>query len=82
MSRETLANAWKTYRRRIIPATAPDVQIQECRRAFYGGAEALLQQIANGLDPGSEVTQDDVEYLAQINQELVCFADDVMRGRA
>jgi hypothetical protein len=82
MSRETLAQAWAIYRRQVIAASAPAMQIKETRRAFYGGAQALLEQIANGLDPGSEVTQDDVDYLSQIHQELLVFADDVMQGRA
>jgi hypothetical protein len=29
---------WESYRRSVLPATAPEIQITECRRAFYAGA--------------------------------------------
>ena len=34
----TVASAFESYRREVIPAAASDVQVEECRRAFYAGA--------------------------------------------
>jgi len=37
----TVADGFASYWRSVVPAGAPDVQVQECRRAFYAGAWAM-----------------------------------------
>jgi hypothetical protein len=36
---------WQSYDRHIVPADAPLVQHEECRRAFYAGAWACYQLV-------------------------------------
>jgi len=33
---------WLEYRQRVIPKSAPPIQLVETRRAFYSGSAALL----------------------------------------
>lgn len=72
---------WLSYRREVIPANAPMIQITESRRAFYAGAEALLSVICGFLEPGTEPTIGDLEKMTAIHNELVQFAADVKAGR-
>jgi hypothetical protein len=48
----TVRDEWNEYRQKVLPPTAPPIQVRECRRAFYAGAEMLMIQILHGLSPG------------------------------
>jgi hypothetical protein len=74
--------AWNNYRAKVIPKDAPAVQLLECRRAFYAGAETLLSAILRSMAPGPDVTQADEDYIAAVHNELLAFAQDVKEGRA
>jgi hypothetical protein len=71
---------WLTYRNEVIPKNAPLVQLQECRRAFYAGAQALLHTVMRLSDPGIEPTEADMRMMEGIEQELQDFAKAVMAG--
>ena len=73
---------WESYRREVIPVGAPEVQIQESRRAFYGGARSLLAAIVNSLDPDTEPVDEDVARMEEIHAELEKFAQDVKTEQA
>ena len=73
---------WATYRERVVPASAGQLQVQECRRAFYASAEAFWRAISKHLEPGEEVTEPEVDALDAMHRELVQFAVDVVEGRA
>lgn len=77
-----IAEQWATYRERVLPAAVSVMQIQECRRAFYAGAQALYFGIMAGLSPGPEPTDADEEFLKAAEVELQEFAADVAAGRA
>jgi hypothetical protein len=82
MTQKVLDTAWRSHVEAIIPASAPLVQHQECRRAFYAGAGAPLGGIMRSLDPGLEPTDDDLQVLDNIQAELERFAQDVTEGSA
>lgn len=54
MRRRRIHEKWDSYRREVLPSTAPQVQIVECRRAFYAGAAALLSLQLHDLEGGEE----------------------------
>ena len=35
--RESIREAWESYRAQVMPVNAGRIQIQECRSAFYAG---------------------------------------------
>jgi hypothetical protein len=73
--------AWISYAERVIPATAPPVQYQECRRAFYAGAGGLFAGIMTVLDPGAEPTEADCARMESIQNELDGYLADLLRGK-
>jgi hypothetical protein len=74
--------AWESYRCEVLPKTAGPVQLKECRRSFYAGAEAMLSTVLGGLTPGPNATAQDETYLASIQAELMEFVGDVREGKA
>jgi hypothetical protein len=74
---------WETFRRDVIPAGAPPVQIQEMRRAFYAGAHAIFQLLLRIMDPASEEpTAGDLMAVTHIDRELKEFVTAVLQGKA
>lgn len=63
--------AWRSYRAQM-PTNAPQIQFDECRRAFFAGAAALFGEITN-LDPGTEPTDADLDKMSAIKAELDAF---------
>lgn len=64
---------WRSYEILVVPATAPEVQRVESRRAFFAGAEHLYGSMLTSLDPGAEPTGDDMRRMEQIDGELTAF---------
>lgn len=71
---------WLSYRSAVLPKEAPLIQLQECRRAFYAGAQALLQTLLTAVSPGQEVTDEDAQVLERVQKELDEFAKAVESG--
>jgi len=64
---------WQAYRSFMNP-DAPEIQFEECRTAFFAGAQHLFGSLISMLDPGNENTAKDIERMTQINAELAAFA--------
>lgn len=74
---------WLFFREAALPANASSVQLQEMRRSFYAGAEALLNRIILPLlTPGTEAEDADLEMLDDIQREFADFARRVKAGSA
>ena len=65
------------YRRFILPADAPKIQIDECRLAFFAGAQHLFSSIISVMDSDREPTDADFRRMDQINAELNLFAESL-----
>jgi hypothetical protein len=70
----SIAAGWDGYRKMVIHPQAPEIQLSECRMAFYAGATVLMEAIMKCLDPGEEPTADDMARMASIQKELDDFA--------
>jgi hypothetical protein len=81
-TRQIIESEWQAYRRQVVPANAPEVQMLECRRAFWAGASSLFGAIMNILEPGTEATEADLDLMTAISEELKAFVADVKRGAA
>lgn len=64
---DVLIQVWDSYQSQVIPKSAGKVQIDECRRAFFAGAQAL-----NGLY---------AQFNIEIQDEINGFVDDVTSGK-
>lgn len=78
----TVAEMWHNYQSKVIPVTAPPIQIQECRRAFYSAIEGYYNVTVFGIgDPmNSEAAGE--QYLRDIREELLEFGRKVQRREA
>lgn len=72
--------AWRSYAEQVIPMNAPDIQRQECRRAFYAGAASVFSGIMTMLDPGAEPTDADLEKMSALEDELNQYAKSLAAG--
>lgn len=61
-----------------IPLDAPEVQVDEMRKAFMAGAQHLFASIMTILDPGEEPTDADLRRIGLIDDELREYADKLM----
>lgn len=72
-----LHRAWISYLAQVVPSGAGAVQREEARLAFYAGAAAVFSGIQEGLTPGPEPEQADLDIFEGIQQELDAFAANV-----
>ncbi|WP_422930099.1 hypothetical protein [Singulisphaera sp. PoT] len=77
----SLRSEWESYRRQVIPADAPMIQLVEMRRAFYAGSAAafgILCQISRGdLSEAEEGAR-----LDSLGCELEAFGQALKDGKA
>lgn len=74
MTITTIAEAFARYHAAVIPADAPRIQIDECRRAFYAGVYGLLQTMKGGIADPSTSEEEGIIALENIDAECVAFA--------
>lgn len=72
-----IERGWQSYRRMVVPPDAPDVQVKECRQAFYAGAAILFEALMLKLDPGEEPNEADMQRMAAIQHELYTFGAEI-----
>lgn len=82
MRQNRIQEEWIGYRNTVIPANASSVQLQECRRAFYGGVHAMFQRVLKELGPTEGPDEPDINMLGEIQAELDDFNERVQRGLA
>jgi hypothetical protein len=70
---------WLSYRIVVVPDDAPEIQIEESRRAFFAGAQHLFGSIMQMLEPDAEPTEADLRRMSSINDELDAYIADFKR---
>ncbi len=77
----TVQEKWDSFSLLVVPKDASPVQRQEMRRAFYAGAEAMMQiQWAVGAEDISEDAG--IHILEGCRSELQGFVEQVVAGEA
>lgn len=77
----TVMQQWESYEREVVPKTAGAEQRIESRRAFFAGAQALLNLVSGvGSDDVSE--NQGVAMLDGLSAELQVFSEAVLAGLA
>ena len=71
----TVAEAWASYHREVIPKDAGPVQVQESQRNFYAGALAAFRIFIVG--PADEPEELVVARLDALFHELRAFGESV-----
>jgi hypothetical protein len=70
---------WETYRQTVMPADAGEVQVIECRRAFYAGAVHLFGAV---VDNSTLPEADAMQRLMNFQDELAAFPKAISEGKA
>lgn len=78
-----LKESFNDFRAKVIPASAPAMQVTEMRRAFYAGAQSIICMLLDSLDDTTgEATGDDLKIMQDFQDEMRQFGEDVKAGRA
>jgi hypothetical protein len=78
----TLAEAWASYRRDILPADLSEQRVNESRRDFYAGAFMLLSYLTSVAEDPSHDPFAVEHELVELWDECRRFAQDVEMGVA
>lgn len=73
----TIQKHWEGYKNLVLPPHASDIQIEECRRAFYAGAISCLN-VMDSVGDESISENAGVEIIEGLHQELESFASDLV----
>lgn len=65
-----IQKGFDSYRSLVIPKNAPDIQVKECRYAFYAGAAMLFEAMMMIMDDDREPTEDELNKMQAIQKEL------------
>lgn len=80
MEHKLIEAQWQQYRERVVHSNAPDVQVSECKLAFYGGASALLGSLK--LLAATGVSDEEAsKVINDMQDEIVAFAKEVRDGQ-
>jgi len=74
-----IEKSWEQYKNMVIPKNAPEIQITECRQAFYAGASILFTSIIMFLEAGKEPTDSDMEKMIDVQKEIDEFGEKLDR---
>ncbi len=74
-----IKDGWDKYHRIVVPKDAPEIQIKETRQAFYAGAAVLWQSIMVVMSAEAEPTDQDIQYMDDIQTELDAFGAQLDR---
>lgn len=72
-----IEQGFNSYRTTVIPKNAPEIQVTECRRAFFAGAAILLESMMKIMDADREPTANDLAKMADIQAELDAFGAEL-----
>jgi hypothetical protein len=67
---------WLEYQRQVLPADASEIQIRECKRAFFAGARALETLLLTHLEDGDQITDAELKLVKELRDELSEFVMD------
>lgn len=74
----TVFAEWKSYDRAVVPAAAPPVQREECRRAFYAGAVAMHKLVFAAIECDDEAENE--RQLAALDVQVREILTDLRLG--
>lgn len=76
----TIQQHLESFRKKVIPKSAPDIQIKEMKKAFYAGATSFYATQMEIAD--LNISEDTgVIMLQGLSEELSSFKDRVVSGQ-
>lgn len=65
-----MEKAWEDYRAKVVPQGADKAQVLETRKAFYAGAYSFHTAMIEGLSPGLDCEDGDLDLVDDMVGEL------------
>lgn len=75
--------AFLDYKEQVIPEDAPEVQVTECRNAFFAGVAIMFhvfETIAH-TDDNPETISKEADILKSVQEEIEAHVQTVTEGR-
>jgi hypothetical protein len=84
MANQFILNAWKLFEGAHVQKGSSDEHIRDAKRAFYGGAMAVMSVLIKHLelDKPDEMTENDEQIMTDMYRELEDYTELVKRGLA
>jgi hypothetical protein len=79
MKKRRLLESWNEYKDKVVPKEASASQVEETRRAFWGGAGTLFAILTGEISATEEVTEPDMDVLDDVNAEINEFFEEMKR---
>lgn len=79
--RQLILEGWIEYSTKIIPKNAERTQRIETKRAFYAGASHLFYAINSVLTEDREPTEEDLQNMQNIYEELEKWLERIKEGK-
>lgn len=70
---------WDGFAKMVVPASAPEVQRVEMRKAFYAGASALFTLMVKSMSDGPDEMPEDMALMENIQSEIDEFRAELDR---
>lgn len=77
---QIVEGGWKAYELLSGLKNASEIQRNECRKAFFLGAQHLFASIIGFLSPGTEADDLDLERMTKLDAELRAFLGTLKKG--
>ena len=71
---------WVGFASMCIPPTATEYQRRVMHKTFFAGAHHLFSSVMSILDPGAEATDQDLERMSKIHDELQRFSKQLKQS--
>ncbi len=75
-----IRSSWALFEKNVLPKNAPPIQRTEMRKAYYGGAMAVLNALERIGEPDIG-EQQGVEFLSMLKNEIIEFVLSQTRHR-
>ena len=74
-----MTEGWASYREKVFPPTAPEVQVTECKLAFYAGGLTMFNALNHRFAAGVNMSADDIREVQGALKELRQFYEQVVK---
>lgn len=80
MTTERIKQAWLGYRNDVVPDGVGEIQVQECKRAFFGGSVSCAESVLKIINDPELTELGRVRRLTELLKELQGFLESVKAG--
>ncbi len=73
----TIKNGWEDYKKHCVPKSASHTQIDETKKAFYGGCLVMFHLMMDSADEGD--IEEGEKAVSKLHDEVIAFAKEMTK---